>query len=205
MPGDLASGFYPLSSPIKAALGMVNALQSGDGPARSNAEYLGFGGWTDGALAATGVLAAVAIPVDWGQQFTKVSIFVGATGEGTGSHAFAALYSGIAVPALLAQSADTTGATAIAASARFDFTLASTVLASPTNAPNGFLYAGVAITATQVPTAAVVSTPTAVGYQLSTNAPLFFSATAGSALGATAAATIASPTAKAVAPIVVLS
>jgi hypothetical protein len=46
-------------------------------------------------------------------------------GRGTGTHAWAALYSGIAVPALMAQSADNTGAAAVAASPGSTSTLAT--------------------------------------------------------------------------------
>lgn len=202
--GDLERGRYPLTHPLSKLFGSYNASQSNIA-LRSNAEWFGLSGISDGALAATGVGCAVAIPVEPGDVISKISVFVGATAEATGTHAFAALYSGLAVPALLAQSADNTGAAALAASGRFDFTLATAQIVTPQNAPNGFVYASVAITATTVPTVMSVATPTAVGYQLYTTAPLFFSATHGSALGATAPATIASPAAKAVAPVVVLS
>ena len=174
-------------------------------PARSNAYALGLSGDNDGALAATGVCNAVAVPVEVGDTISKISIFAGATAEATGTHAFAALYSGIAVPVLLAQSADNVGAAAIAASARFDFLLATPVVITSAIAPNGFVYASVAVTAGTVPTAASVNTPTAVSYQWYATAPLFFSATHGSAVGGVAPATIASPAAKATTPIVVLA
>jgi len=200
---DLVRGKYPVTHPLSKLFGSFNATQ-GDLALRSNAEWFGLSGISDGALAGTGVGCAVPIPVEVGDTFTKVSLFVGGTAEATGTHAFAALYSGVATPALLNQSADTTGAAALAASARFDFTIPATTITSAT-APGGFIYASIAITAGTIPTAMSVATPTAVGYQLFSNAPLFLSATHGSALGATAAATIATPSAKAVAPIVVLS
>jgi hypothetical protein len=202
---DLVDGRYPESNPLWAALGQtVNATQS-DIPARTNAEYLGLSTLTDSALAATGVGCFVPIPVDVGIVVSKVSVFVGATAEATGTHLFAAIYSGIATPALIAQSADNTGAAAMAASARFDFTLASANTITSAQAPNGFIYAGIAVTAGTIPTVASVACPTAVGYQWYTTGPLFLAATAGSALGATAAATIASPSARTPAPIVVLT
>lgn len=172
--------------------------------ARSNGYFLGFSGMTDGALAATGVLAAVAVPVSIGDVFSKLTIAVGATAGATMTHQFAALYAGTgAAPALLGQSTDTTSA-AIAASGAASWTFTSPITVTAANAPFGFIYAGVAITAATIPTAAVVSTPTAVGYKWFTNGPLFFSATAGSGLAGTAVA-IASPAAKAVAPIVFLT
>lgn len=202
---DLVRGRYPVTSPLATLTGFASNATQGNIAVRSNLTWFGLGNPTDGALAATGVGCAVAIPVEVGDTFTKISILAGATAEATGTHMFAALYSGIAVPALLAQSADNTTAAAVAASARFDYTLASPVTVTNATAPGGFIYASIAVTAGTVPTAMVVSAPTAIGYQWYSTGPLFLSATHGSALGATAAATIASPSAKAVAPIVFLS
>lgn len=205
MAGDLVSGGYPVNYTMAKITGLARNVAQGNVNVRSNMEWFGLGNPTDGALAATGVGCAVAIPVEWGDVITKISIIAGATAEGTGTHMFAALYSGIATPALMAQSADDTGAASVAASAKFDYTLATPQTITTTNAPGGFVYASIAITATTVATAMVVSTPTAIGYKWFTGGPLFLSATHGSALGATAAATIASPAAKAVCPIVFLS
>src|SRR6185312_5903467 len=129
---------------------------------------------------------------------------VGATAAGTPTHSAAGVYSGIATPALLAQSADATSG-AIAASGAYTVTLATPQLASPANAPQGFWYVSITQTATTVSTAAVISVPTAVGYQWFSNGPLGFSMTHGSALNGTLPATIATPSAKAVAPVVVLT
>lgn len=202
---DLVRGGYPVTSPMLTFLGRQANATQGNIAVRSNLSWFGIGNPTDGALAATGVACAVPIPVEVGDTFTKVSLLVGATAEATGTHAYAALYSGIAVPALLAQSTDNTGSAALAASARFDFTLASAVTVTNANAPNGFIYASIMVAAGTIPTAATVSVPTAIGYQWYTNSPLFLSATHGSSLTATAPATIASPSAKAVAPLVFLS
>jgi hypothetical protein len=202
---DLVDGRYPQVDAQWSMLGQpVNVSQS-DIPVFSNLRALGLGNPTDGALAATGVACAVPVPVEVGDIISKVSLLVGATAEATGTHAWAALYSGIAVPALMAQSADNTGAAALAASARFDFTLQSAQQITPANAPNGFIYASIMVAAGTVPTAAVVSTPTAIGYQWFSTGPLGLSLTHGSALTTTAPATIASPAAKAVAPIVFLT
>lgn len=204
MAGDLVSGNFPISYPFAALTGQTANTAQGNLRPRSNMEWFGLGNITDGALAATGVGCAVAIPVQNGDVISKISILAGATAEATGTHTFAALYSGIAVPALMAQSTDNTGAAAVAASARFDYTLATAQAITPTNAPNGFVYASIVMTATTVATAASIATPTAVGYQWYTTGPLFLSATHGSGLTTTAPATIASPSAKAVAPIVFL-
>jgi hypothetical protein len=202
---DLVDGRYPQVDPYWSMLGQPTNVVQADVPAFSNFRVLGLGNPTDGALGTTGVATAVPIPVDYGAVISKVSIIVGATAEGTGTHAWAALYSGIAVPALLGQSTDVTGAAAVAASARYDFTLAAAQQITPANAPYGFVYASIMVAATQMPTAAVMSIPTAIGYQWYSTGPLGFSLTHGSALTTTAPATIASPAAKAVAPVVFLT
>ena len=202
---DLVRGRYQTTNPLWSSLGQpVNASQS-DIAVRTNLTAV-TAALTDGAAFASGVCTAVPIAVEFGDIISKISLFVGATAEATGTHAFAALYSGIAVPALLAHSADVTGAAALAASARYDFTLATPVLITPTNAPNGFVYASIAVTATTQPTAASYTVAAAVAYQWYTNSPLKMGAiTHGSAVGATAPATIASPAAQAVTPVFVLS
>lgn len=197
-------GYFPQSNPVTALLGGLTNIVDPTRPARSNLEYTGLANPTDGALAATGVGCFVPIPVDAGTTISKVSILVGAQAAAAPTQSFAALYSGIATPALIGQSTSGGGA-AIAASAKFDFTLTAAQTITAAHAPYGFIYAGIAITAGTIPTAAVVSIPTAIGYKWTTNGPLFLSATAGSALGATAAATISTPAAKAVAPIVILT
>lgn len=201
---DLVGAHAAQNSAWDVLLGGTRNVVQSNLPARSNLEYLGLSTLTDGALAASGVCAAVAVPVDIGVVYSKITYLVGATAASTPTHAFAAVYSGIATPALLAQSADsTTGA--IAASAAFTVTLQTPQLATPTNAPGGFWYVSISQTGTAVSSAAAMSTPTAVGYQWFTGGPLFFSATHGSAVGGTAPGTIASPSAKAVAPVVILT
>jgi hypothetical protein len=202
---DLVRAGYPVTDWIRSLTGLAGNTQQGNLAVRTNARWLGISGVSDGALAATGVACAVPVPVEVGDIISKVSLLVGATAEATGTHAFAALYSGIATPALLGQSVDNTGAAALAASAKFDFTLGSQVAITSANAPNGFVYASIMVAGGTIPTAASVAVPTAVGYQWFSSGPLFLSATHGSGLTATAPATIASPAAKAVAPLVFLT
>lgn len=202
---DLIRGRYPATHPLSKLFASYNTTQ-GNVAVRSNVEWFGFSGISDGALAATGVAAAVPVPVEVGDTISAITIFVGGTAEATGTQAWAALYSGLAVPALMAQSTSLTGATAVSpASAAFKFTLATPQVITSANAPNGFVYASIAVTATTVPTAMSVATPAAVNYQLFPGAPLGFAVTHGSAVGATAPATITGQAAKAVAPVVVLS
>jgi hypothetical protein len=142
---DLVRGRYPVTNPLAKLVGLAGNATQGNVNVRSNMEWFGLGNITDGALAGTGVACAVAIPVEVGDTFTKVSLLVGAQAEATGTHAFAALYSGVATPALLGQSTDNTGAAALAASAKFDFTLSSAVTVTAATAPGGFIYASIAV------------------------------------------------------------
>ncbi len=205
---DLVSGRYHQVNPLWSYLGQpVNATQS-DVPQFSNLDIAPGLVLTDGAAFATGVATAVAIPVDIGAVITKIGILVGATAEATGTHAAAALYSGIAAPAIMGtQATDLTGATAIGpASALFTFTLPTPQQITPANAPNGFIYASITCTATTQPTCASFTLATAVAYQWFTNSPLKMGAlTHGSALAGVMPATIASPSAQAVTPVMFLS
>jgi hypothetical protein len=203
---DLVRGRYPVTNPLAKALGLQSNIVQSNLAVRSNAEFFGgFAGLVDGALAATGVACAVPVPVEIGDTITKISIVAGATAEATGTHAFAALYTGEAVPKLIGQSVDNVGAAAIGASARFDFTLATPQALSSAQAPGGFVYASITVVAGTIPTAAVYATPAGINYQWFTTQPLFLSMTHGSGLTTTAPATIVSPAAKAVAPLVFLS
>lgn len=202
---DLVRGRFPVSNPLLALFGQTANAVNSNVPARSNIEMMPFGALTDGALAGTGVGCAVPIPVEPGMVVSKVSIFTGATAASTPTHSFAALYGWHATaPPLIAQTVDATTA-AIAASGKFDFTLATPVQITTAHAPYGYIYVSVVIAGTTIPTAAVLGVPTAVGYKWTTTGPLFLSATHGSSLTDTAPATIASPAAKAVAPIVLVS
>lgn len=201
---DLVSAGYPTSNPLLSLLGsLANNGAQANLPAFTNLVY-GFGNPTDGALAASGVVTSVAIPVPAGATISKITILVGATAASTPTHGFAALYSGIAVPALIGQSADST-TTAIPASAAFTYTLSAAQTITAAQAPNGFIYAAISGTGTAVQTALSVATPTAVFYQWNTSAPLGVAVTHGSAVAGVAPATIASPSAKAVAPVVILT
>jgi hypothetical protein len=144
---DLIRGRYPVTNPLAKLVGLAGNATQGNVNVRSNVEWFGLGNPTDGALAATGVACAVAIPVEVGDTFTQISILAGATAEATGTHAISGLYSGIATPALLAQSTDVTGAAAVSASAKYTFTLASAVTVTAATAPGGFIYASIAFAA----------------------------------------------------------
>jgi hypothetical protein len=201
----LIRGRYPATNPLYKLLGGLSLSAQGNITARSNLDFLGLGNLVDGAIAATGVCTSVAVPVEPGDIITNVTVLVGATAEGTGTHAFLALYSGIASPALLAQTADDTGAASLAASAAYTKALTTAVQITPTNAPKGFIYATIGVTATTIPTLACVPVAAAVHYQWFTGGPKFLAATHDSAVGATAPATMGAQTAFARAPLVFLT
>ena len=202
---DLVRGKYPVTNPLFTALGQSANVSQSNIALRTNAVVTGLNALTDGAALTTQVATAVAIPVEIGDVLSKVTVFVGATAAGTPTNSFAALYSGLAVPALLTQSVDG-GAAAIAASGAFVFTLAAPVLVTAANAPFGYLYASVMVKATVAPTLASTTVATAVAYKWFANAPLGLGALAhGAALTSAAPATITGQTAQAVTPLVTLS
>ena len=194
----LARGHFPNTNPFWKISGSLANVVEANVSARSNLEYLGYGALADLAIGATGVSLSVPVPVEYGDVISKISVMAGATAEGTGTHSFMALYQGTgASPALMAQTADDTGAAAIAASTVYTRSLATPQLITPTNAPNGFVYVTINVTAGTVPTL-VGCAPAAAAYTLAafnaTGAPRFLAATHDSAAGATAPATMGAQT-----------
>jgi hypothetical protein len=145
----LIRGKYAETSWVAKVTGNKANVNQSNLPVRSNMEYLGLGGAADIAIGATGVCLSVPVPVEFGDVISAMSVMAGATAESGGSHAFMALYAGTgASPALLGQTADDTGAASIAASTVYTKSLATPVLITPSNAPNGFVYATIAVTGT---------------------------------------------------------
>jgi hypothetical protein len=199
---------------IDAMFGQGTLVSDSGRQVRSNAFAMGgFNGLADSALAGSGVACFVPIPVWPGDVITNVNFLVGATPGSTLTHAWCAIYAGstatgpLALPTVIAQSTDSTAAT-LAASGWAKFALSSAQTITQAQALYGYIYAAISFTGT-VPTAASYSTPTALvtagaASSFNVNAPIFNSFTAGSALGATAV-TVASPSAKATCPLIVLS
>lgn len=140
----------------------------------------------DNAIGATGVVHSTAVPLQVGEIVTNITFVTGATAAGTPTAGFAALYSPAGV--LLGQSADF-GSTGRAANTTFTVALATPRMATV----EGMYYAAVSFTAGTVPTlrgfagAAVVNGTLGLGARV-------LSQTHGSAVGAVAPATIATPT-----------
>ena len=193
---DLVGGHYPQNAALQSFLGAGFSVEQANLPIRSNLEWPVYSGpivdTASLAGATTGVAIAVPVPVDVGMVVSKISTPIGATAAGTPTHSFAALYSGttVASPPLIGQSTD--GATAaIAASARFDFTLTAATVITSAMAPWGWVWAAISVTASTVPSSLTMPCGAAAGqYRWFTNSPLYFAQTAGSGLGGTAAATL---------------
>lgn len=203
----LVNGKYPNTHPLWKLTGNLANVAQANVPARSNLEWFGVGGLVDGALASTGVAAAVACPVEVGDVITKVTVITGATAASTPTHQFVALYGFHATaPPLIVQSTDST-TTVVAANTAITYTLSTPTKITSTHAPQGYIYVAIVQTGTTISTAIAATTTTAASLvaQFSSTAPIGLSVTAGSGLTTTAAATLASPALKAVAPIVFLT
>jgi len=142
---------------------------------------------------ATGVMTSVPIFLQAGDVVTNLSFRSGATAAGTPTNYWFAIYSDAATPALLAQTADQTS-TAWAAN-----TTKTLALSAPYTVPKtGIYWAAIMVTATTPPTLlGACAAPAIVTGERN------LSQSSGSALTATAPATIATPTAKTFVPYVV--
>lgn len=152
----------------------------------------------DTAIAATGVMLSVAVACQAGDVISNVTFKSGATAAGTPLNQIVALYDQDL--ALMAQSVDVT-TQPWAANTAITFALATAQLCQTP----GIYYVGLAIKATTIPTmlGRSVALAGASSGILATHAVLAQSH--GAALTATAPATIATPTAVATVPYVVLT
>jgi hypothetical protein len=152
---------------------------------------------TDLTALATGVMTAVALPLQAGDVVTSLTVKSGATAAGTPTAYWLALYSSAATPALLSQTADQTS-TAWAAN-----TVKTLALATPqliTTA--GVYYVGIMVTASTPPTL-IGRTVGIAGAAASILGSKVLAQTSGSGLTTTAPATITSPTTVATVPLVI--
>ncbi|GAA2825330.1 hypothetical protein RMN57_13230 [Kitasatospora sp. CM 4170] len=149
-----------------------------------------------GALT-TQVMTSVPVYLRRGDVVTSISVRSGATAAGTPTNWWFALYSNAATPALLGQTADQL-TTAWGATTNKTLALASPV----TIQTDGTYWVGIMVKATTVPSLVGVSTTASAGI---VTGEKNLAQTSGSALTTTAPATIASPTAAATAPLVIIT
>jgi|ERR1700729_98475 len=175
---DLVGGRWPQYNPIDRILDLSNATQ-GNIPARSNFYFFGGSTLVDQATAATKKGLFVAIPVEYGDVISKVSVLVGATEGVTGVKSFVALYGGPskakAEATLLGQSK--VAEVAIKPSKPLSESLEKSVLITTANAPFGYVYAGLIVEATTINSQLGVACPTAAQYEWFPGSPEAFSVT----------------------------
>lgn len=204
MPGDLVGGSYPLTFDLKKLLGAVNATQ-GNVAGRSNLQWP-IGSLQDAAASlVTGDITLVAVPIEYGDEYSYVDVLVGGTAASTPTHSYAALYSGVLTTAKLVgtQSTDST-TTAIAASTTLTYTLGAGYIANPVDSPYGYLYVALAQTGTTVSSLISGTVPTAAQKAWYTNVPKLAATIAASGGTAPATITLASTAAIATPPVVIL-
>ena len=150
----------------------------------------------DVAIAATGVVNSVGCPFQFGEVVRNITFITGGTAASVPTAGFAAVYS--PAGALLGQTADF-GSTARAANTAFTVALASALIIDTP----GLYYVAISFTATTVPTLRGVTVGNAVVAGAIGLSAKVLSQTHGSAVGATAPATIATPTTVATIPYLV--
>lgn len=152
----------------------------------------------DLAALTTQVMLSVAVPLEVGDVVTNITFKSGATAAGTPTNYWFALYSNAATPALLAQSADQlTAAWAANTAVTLALATAQTILTA------GVYYAAIMVKATTPPSLLGGSLALA-GAAASIRSSKVLAQTSGSALVATAPATIATPTTVSTVPFCVL-
>ncbi len=152
---------------------------------------------TDLTTLTTQVMTSVAVPVQGGELISNITVKSGATAANTPTNYWFALYS--SAGALLAQSADQL-TTAWAANTVMTLALATAQRMSTA----GVVYVGLMVKATTPPTLLGANLALA-GASASILSSKILSQTSGSSLTTTAPATIATPTAIATVPFVILT
>lgn len=161
-----------------------NDYRNGSGVFRSNMPVWTVANTTT-AIAATGVMASYAINLYAGDVVTNISFVSGGTASSATTHWWFALYDTQSTPALIAQTADQTS-TAWGAS-----TLKTLAVTTPYQVTTGGVYyISVSVTGTTVPTMQGMTVNTLGGAGYVNQKAL--AQTSGSAVGATAPATITS-------------
>ena len=162
---DLVSGRYPQQNPNWSCFGMQNNLAQPNVPAfTSIPPYPGLAGlFAEEAPIITKEETSFPVWLPWGVTIEKFSMCLGATAIETLTHAWVAVRTGAAVeaggsgakgelkPVLVANSVDTTGLTG-AKTTTVSLSLEKPLLITPENAPFGYVYVSIFMTATKVGT-----------------------------------------------------
>jgi len=147
------------------------------------------------AIGATGVAHATFVPVQPGDVISNVTFITATTAAATPTAGFVAIYS--SAGALLGQSADF-ATTARAANTAFTVALVSPITISGASSAASGVFVSISFTAATVPTLRGISTGDAAVSGTtgitSPSTPRVLAQSHGSAVGATAPATIATPT-----------
>jgi len=174
MPADLVGGAYHLYDPTYTATGRVANATQGNVAVRTNLSFLGAGALLGSVLLTTKKTALAAIPVEWGDIISKVSVVGGET-EGESGEVWTALYSGAEVgkkALLLGQSKSKTEV--VTKEKVFTTELEKSILITTVNAPNGYIYAGINETAGTTPAKLVgVKIKTSAQAVLAATSPVF--------------------------------
>lgn len=172
MPADLVGGSYHLYNPIWTALGRPANTNQANIAVRTNLYYLGASTIVDSATAATKKGIFAAIPVEPGDVISKVSVAVGATEGETITASFTAIYAGLEKEGLvLGQS--TSKAENVVKEKLWTQELKEKVEITTTNAPFGYIYAGLFIEGTTIPTLAGWNIKPKAGYAYFKGAPVW--------------------------------
>lgn len=179
---DSVNGHYPIKS--------MDWIRNGS-PSSTYVESVPrWAAGSDLAIAATGVELAVAVPVQAGDTISYVTFVTGATAAGTPTAGYVCLRD--SGGNLIAQSADF-GSTARAANTAYKIALGTGAPYTPT-AP-GYVLIGISWTATTVPTLSGASLRNGImAGNIGSLGGIVLSKSHGSAVGATAPTTVATPT-----------
>lgn len=150
------------------------------------------------AIAATGVVLTVAVPLNFGDIVANISFVVGTTAAGTPTAGYAALRTPAGV--VVATSADF-GSTARAANTAYTAAMTTAYLVSTP----GLYLVDISFTASTVPSLLGVSLANAVLAGAVISGMPVLAQSHGSAVGATAPATIATPTTLATIPYLIIT
>jgi hypothetical protein len=147
---DLGGGLYQQYDPIYKFLGRPVLAKMTQNAARSNFQLGGLSLVDNAALGSTKG-SFVAIPVQEGDIISKVSVLIGGTEGASLESTIVALYEGAKEGVLLGQSKKVT-TTPLVKETVVVLELESEVWITSTNAPNGYIYAGISIKGTTPPT-----------------------------------------------------